>query len=61
MIYAIIQGWWRHWHVYSVGHFEGDRTWMATFRNREDAMIFVQALQHKWRAHDGNDPVDNRS
>lgn len=27
--------------VYSMGHLEGDRTWLATFRNAADAAAWV--------------------
>lgn len=29
------------WRVYAMGHTEGDRTWLATFRNAVDAAAWV--------------------
>lgn len=32
------------WRVYSMGHLEGDRTWLATFRNAADAAAWANAI-----------------
>lgn len=44
MIYEIYKTWWGRWRVIEIGHTEGDRTWVATFRIEGDARRFVRAL-----------------
>lgn len=33
--YTVQKAWFRNrWHVYTIGHTEGDYLWLATFRNQ---------------------------
>lgn len=43
MLFAIVKRWWR-WHVYELGHTDGDGTWLATFRHRRHAEAFVRSF-----------------
>jgi hypothetical protein len=46
MMYLIIKSrLFNRWRVYSVGHLEGDRTWLATFRHAADAEAWIGADQ----------------
>lgn len=39
MHFIIIKAMFRkRWNVFAMGHLEGDATWLAAFRNREDAL-----------------------
>jgi hypothetical protein len=58
MLLSIKRGWWC-WHVYySLGQFD-DRKWLASFRKREHAQAFIEALHLGWAASSSNDPVND--
>lgn len=40
----VTKGWFRRWHVYSIGHLDGDREWIATFRSEAAAVAYVDSL-----------------
>ena len=42
------------WRVYEMGHLEGDRMWLATFRNAQDAAAWIGEPHTFDRAADGN-------
>jgi hypothetical protein len=44
MVFEVVKRWFRY-RVYSLGHTDGDRFWLASFRHREHATLFVLALQ----------------
>lgn len=33
--------WRERWNVYSMGHLDGDRTWLASFRSLQDAQGWI--------------------
>ncbi len=42
MHYFVVKSWWRRrWHVYRMGHTEGDHTWLASFRNEQSAVDWM--------------------
>jgi hypothetical protein len=59
MILGIERGWWGRWHVYELGHFEGDRFWVASFRHKQHAQAFIRVVQLGWTGHPPDDPVNH--
>lgn len=42
MHYIVTKSRWRNrWHVHSMGHLEGEQTWLASFLNKADAFRFA--------------------
>lgn len=37
------------WHVYRIGHTDGDQQWLATFRNKHDVDLFMKACGYTAR------------
>jgi hypothetical protein len=44
MMIQFSKGWLGRVRVYSLGHTEGERTWLATFRHRDQAEQFVRSM-----------------
>lgn len=44
MLYELTESWTGRFKVYEIGHTEGDREWLATFRRRLDAERFVRSF-----------------
>lgn len=44
MLYEITESWTGRFKVYEIGHTEGDREWIGTFRIKADAERFVRTF-----------------
>lgn len=42
--YFVVKSWWRRrWHVYSMGHNEDGHIWLASFRNENHAVDWMNS------------------
>jgi len=62
MMYEIVEKRWFgkfiRFKVYEIGHSEGDREWVATFRIRGDAERYTQIMYKAFPKGETQQPVD---